>query len=184
MSTDAKHGPGEFRTRAGRYRTSYLIAGTTVVLAALFSAAIVVRLGANLPPTFPTPFRISEAVESSIARTPLVGIVLLVTSVLPVFMWLWQVHDGRGGAMIPDAEYWYSPPKCEETICFLDFHAAIFSVAFTSFLSFAFWILVSDASSPAMPLLKTAEFGWAFGAFLAFVAGWVVWLQMRFRRPA
>lgn len=153
-----------------------------VVLSSLISAALVLWLGSGMPDQVASHFGTNGVANGFMPRWLLIGINLAVMCCLPLAAWFMQERAVRGGyAKLPNAAFWLSASQRLRTESFVKMHAAMLAVATTVFFLFVF-LLVVRANRSAPAVMDMPDFFVALGVFLAFIVGWVISLQLRFRK--
>ena len=158
---------------------------TAVALASTALASLAVfLLGAQLPDQVASHFNAAGVPDSYMKRGSFLTLMLCVNAGLPLFTWgiqVFQVH--RGKAKIPRSSYWFAREHREQTVRWLNMHAALGSAGLAVFLTHALWLVV--LAHQAIPVaLPAFQFWVALAAFLLATACWVLALRRRFASAA
>ncbi|MDH5538967.1 MAG: hypothetical protein OEY03_06140 [Rhizobacter sp.] len=156
-----------------------------VIATAVASAAFVLWLARGLPEFVASNFGLGGRVNSHMPRALFVGIMLIGGSLLPLAVWLLQCRAARRGRYrMRAATHWYAPSQRARTVAFLEAHVACFSVAFTIFMTYVYWLAVAaNAALARAAPFDTGSFLVALVGLFAFVAVWLAGLFWRFRTP-
>jgi hypothetical protein len=156
------------------------------VIVILAAAAFVWATGQNLPDLVASRFGASGAADARMPREAYVRFMAALTAIVPlVLAWLpgWTIRAPGARIKIPNADVWLSHDRVEGTLDFLSIHFGRLGVL-SALLMLRVHLLVVQANASRPPRLANGPFVSTLVLFAVGLVGWIVWMNLRFKRPA
>lgn len=148
-------------------------------------AAFVWQTSRGMPAVVASHFGANGAADGFMSRGAYVATILFISVGTPLLVGFLPVAAaGKQGQRlnIPNREYWLADERRDATVAFVRLHGRWFAGALVVFLGYTHWLVVR-ANTQAPPVLSTVAMMGGLGVFFAYVAGWLMVLFVRFRRP-
>jgi hypothetical protein len=149
------------------------------------AGAFILATGAGMPPLVASHFDGEGAANGFMSREGYLAFMLVLAVGLPIVFVAFQrlLHAIAPRYLnVPHRDYWLAPERRAETIAYMEGYLLRFAWALAIFLVLVHACVV-DANRSTPPRLSPALFLPTLGAFLVFVAGWIIALYRRFPRP-
>lgn len=146
------------------------------------TALIIVLLSGQLPDTVASHFNAAGVPDSFMPRGNFVTLMLVFCCGVPALVYGLQLMLARRGSVnIPNASYWFSAPREEETVGWLRLHAAWGAAGLSAFMAHTYWLTVrAHQQSPVA--LPTTPFWISIVIFMAAAGAWAYAQHRRFSR--
>jgi nitric oxide reductase large subunit len=156
--------------------------GAAVFVATAAVLVLVLALAGHLPDPVVSHFGSTGRPDATVARHWLVFFMATLVTLVPTLTW-WAVTRAAalGKANIPNASYWFSPGRREQTQRYIGGHAAFLGVLLAAFLGYNFCLLVlANAHGATEARLDMPLFLGGLLLFLAVTVGSVIAIVRRF----